>query len=125
AAQATDGGDDHHAVPTVTGAHLARALDDLLDSAQGVTRALLGVGVDPATLPVGGALGGPRPHVPVALGRARPGPASWVGRGLPAHHVPPSAWGPRQWAARSRWTFRHTRWCLNVHRPLPAPATWR
>jgi len=44
-------------VPTVTGAHLARALDDLLDSAQGVTRTLLGVGVDPATLPAGGALG--------------------------------------------------------------------
>jgi hypothetical protein len=43
-------------VPSVTGAHLARALDDLLDSAQGVTRTLLGVGVDPATLPAGGAL---------------------------------------------------------------------
>ena len=41
---------------TVTGVHLARALDDLLDSAQGVTRTLLGVGVDPATLPAGGAL---------------------------------------------------------------------
>jgi ATPase family associated with various cellular activities (AAA) len=47
---------DEHAVPTVTGAHLARALDDLLDSAQGVTRTLLGVGVDPATLPAGGVL---------------------------------------------------------------------
>ncbi len=45
-----------HGVPTVTGAHLARALDDLLDSAQAVTRTLLGVGVDPATLPAGGAL---------------------------------------------------------------------
>ena len=43
--------------PPVTGAHLARALDDLLDSAQGVTRTLLGVGVDPAALPAGGALG--------------------------------------------------------------------
>jgi len=43
--------------PPVTGAHLARALDDLLDSAQGVTRTLLGVGVDPTTLPAGGALG--------------------------------------------------------------------
>ncbi len=42
--------------PAVTGVHLARALDDLLDSAQGVTRTLLGVGVDPATLPAGGAL---------------------------------------------------------------------
>jgi ATPase family associated with various cellular activities (AAA) len=45
-----------HGVPTVTGEHLARALDDLLDSAQGVTRTLLGVGVDPTTLPAGGAL---------------------------------------------------------------------
>lgn len=35
----------------VTADHLARALDDLLDSTQAVTRALLGVGVDPATLP--------------------------------------------------------------------------
>jgi hypothetical protein len=43
-------------LPAVTGAHLTRALDDLLDSAQGVTRTLLGVGVDPATLPAGGAL---------------------------------------------------------------------
>jgi SpoVK/Ycf46/Vps4 family AAA+-type ATPase len=45
------------APPPVTGTHLSRALDDLLDSAQGVTRTLLGVGVDPATLPAGGALG--------------------------------------------------------------------
>ena len=37
-------------VPAVTGAHVSRALDDLLDSAQGVTRTLLGVGVDPTTL---------------------------------------------------------------------------
>jgi ATPase family associated with various cellular activities (AAA) len=47
---------DGTAPPTVTGAHVARALDDLLDSAQGVTRTLLGVGVDPTTLPAGGAL---------------------------------------------------------------------
>jgi DNA polymerase III delta prime subunit len=52
----TEGQADRTAVPPVTGAHLARALDDLLDSAQGVTRTLLGVGVDPATLPAGGAL---------------------------------------------------------------------
>jgi len=43
-------------VPPVTGVHLTRALDDLLDSAQAVTRTLLGVGVDPTTLPAGGAL---------------------------------------------------------------------
>jgi ATPase family protein associated with various cellular activities (AAA) len=40
----------------VTGTHLARALDDLLDAAQAVTRTLLGVGVNPADLPSGGAL---------------------------------------------------------------------
>jgi hypothetical protein len=44
------------ALTAVTGAHLTRALDDLLDTAQAVTRTLLGVGVDPETLPVGGAL---------------------------------------------------------------------
>ncbi|MDP9434629.1 MAG: ATP-binding protein [Actinomycetota bacterium] len=32
--------------PTVTGAHLSRALDDLLDASQSVTRALLGVPAD-------------------------------------------------------------------------------
>src|ERR1019366_6151096 len=47
---------DDPALSTVTGAQLARALDDLLDAAQAVTRALLGVGVDPADLPAGGAL---------------------------------------------------------------------
>ena len=44
-------------VPVVTGEHLRAALDDLLDSTQGVTRALLGVPADqsspPATAPVG------------------------------------------------------------------------
>ena len=47
---------DDAALTAVTGAHLARALDDLLDTAQAVTRTLLGVGVDPADLPAGGAL---------------------------------------------------------------------
>jgi hypothetical protein len=47
---------DDPALTTVTGAHLARALDDLLDTTQAVTRTLLGVGVDPKDLPVGGAL---------------------------------------------------------------------
>lgn len=45
---------DDPALTAVTGAHLARALDDLLDSAQAVTRTLLGVGVEPADLPAGG-----------------------------------------------------------------------
>jgi hypothetical protein len=44
---------DDPALTAVTGAQLARALDDLLDAAQGVTRTLLGVGVDPADLPAG------------------------------------------------------------------------
>ncbi|HEX4833276.1 MAG TPA: ATP-binding protein [Trebonia sp.] len=52
-------------VPAVTGEHLRRALDDLLDSAQGVTRILLGVGVDPEDLPAG-QLAGPAP-VPAGL----------------------------------------------------------
>jgi ATP-dependent 26S proteasome regulatory subunit len=52
---------DDPALSTVTGAHLTRALDDLLDAAQAVTRTLLGVGVDPASLPAGGALP-PGPH---------------------------------------------------------------
>jgi len=46
----------------VTGAHLSRALDDLLDDAQAVTRTLLGVGVNPEDLPAGGMTGpGPIP----------------------------------------------------------------
>jgi hypothetical protein len=62
------------APPAVTGAHVARALDDLLDSAQAVTRTLLGVGVDPATLPAGGALAGGGWNVyagPAAMARRR------------------------------------------------------
>src|SRR5882757_7386200 len=47
---------DDPALTAVTGAHLARALDDLLDAAQAVTRTLHGVGVDPGDLPAGGAL---------------------------------------------------------------------
>lgn len=41
----------------VTTTHLTKALDDLLDSAQNVTRSLLGVGNDPASLPGGGGAG--------------------------------------------------------------------
>lgn len=49
--------------PTVTGPHFARALDDLLDGNQQLTRSLLGVGNDPESLPAGGGLGAlpPRP----------------------------------------------------------------
>lgn len=52
--------DEHTPLRAVTADHLRRALDDLLDSAQQVTRTLLGVGVDPETLPPGGGLG----HLP-------------------------------------------------------------
>lgn len=48
---------DDASEPTVTAAHAARALDDLLASGQQLTRSLLGVGNDPATLPPGGGLG--------------------------------------------------------------------
>jgi hypothetical protein len=61
--------------PAVTAAHVSRALDDLLDSTQQLTRSLLGVGNDPDTLPAGGGLG-PLPPRPghawmVAQARAR------------------------------------------------------
>ena len=45
------------AAPAVTGAHVSRALDDLLDSSQRLTRSLLGVGTDPESLPGGGGVG--------------------------------------------------------------------
>jgi hypothetical protein len=40
---------------------VSRALDDLLDSTQSVTRTLLGVGVDPETLPADGPAPMPAP----------------------------------------------------------------
>jgi hypothetical protein len=59
----------------VTAAHLSRALDDLLDSTQQLTRSLLGVGNDSESLPAGGGLG-PLPPQPgrgwmIAQTRAR------------------------------------------------------
>jgi hypothetical protein len=50
---------DDPSLPAVTGAHMSRALDDLLDSSQAVSRTLLGVGVDPTTLPAGALAHGP------------------------------------------------------------------
>ena len=47
---------------TVNANHMGRALDDLLDSTQQVTRSLLGVGNDPTDLPPGGGLGGLPPE---------------------------------------------------------------
>jgi ATPase family associated with various cellular activities (AAA) len=63
--------------PTVvTGTHLSRALDDLLDAAQAVTRTLLGVGVDPAEQPAGLT---PAPG-PGWVGPAGPRPARYYSR---------------------------------------------
>jgi hypothetical protein len=66
---------DGGALTTVTGSHVSRALDDLLDAEQAVTRTLLGVGVDPADLPAGAALqpglprGGWGPHERIGVTR--------------------------------------------------------
>jgi ATPase family associated with various cellular activities (AAA) len=49
--------------PIVTAAHIGRALDDLLDAGQQLTRSLLGVGTDPETLAAGGGAGALPPHV--------------------------------------------------------------
>jgi ATP-dependent 26S proteasome regulatory subunit len=62
---------EHTPLRTVSARHTARALDDLLDSAQQVTRSLLGVGNEPADLPAGGGLGA----MPAAVSRS----AGWSG----------------------------------------------
>ena len=62
--------------PVVTAAHASRALDDLLDSGQRLTRSLLGVGNDPETLPAGGGIG----SLPPQRGR-------WVGYGRPQRFI--------------------------------------
>jgi len=54
---------DDPVLTVVTGAQLARALDDLLDAAQAVTRTLHGVDVDPADLPAGWGAGALPPGV--------------------------------------------------------------
>lgn len=53
---------DRAPLESVTAAHTERALDDLLDSSQQVTRSLLGVGNDPESLPPGGWQGPLPPH---------------------------------------------------------------
>jgi SpoVK/Ycf46/Vps4 family AAA+-type ATPase len=52
--------------PVVTAAHTARALDDLLDADQKLTRSLLGVGTDPETLAAGGGAGALPPTHPAS-----------------------------------------------------------
>lgn len=48
---------DNPSEPVVTAAHTGRALDDLLDADQTLTRSLLGVGTHPEALPGGGGAG--------------------------------------------------------------------
>jgi hypothetical protein len=63
--------DGNGQVPVITAAHLGRALDDLLDASQEVTRSLLGVGEDREHLPPGGGMGSLPPQGGFALhGRA-------------------------------------------------------
>jgi ATPase family associated with various cellular activities (AAA) len=59
---------DDPSAPAVTAAHTARALDDLLDAGQKLTRSLLGVGTDPETLAAGGGAGALPPAHPARGG---------------------------------------------------------
>jgi hypothetical protein len=74
---------DNASDPVVTAAHTGRALDDLLDAGQKLTRSLLGVGTDPETLAAGGGGGPLPPHVRRGRGWVTYGPGAppgYVGR---------------------------------------------
>ncbi len=73
---------DHSPLQTVAAEHMARALDDLLDSTQHVTRTLLGVGYDPDSQP-GGAVPGLAPPRP-----GRQGFSGFSRRGHPRQYGP-------------------------------------
>src|SRR6185437_4755069 len=62
---------EHTPLGTVTAAQTGRALDDLLDSNQQVTRSLLGVGNEASTQPAGN---GPESAMPTAEAWLRYGP---------------------------------------------------
>ena len=68
------------ALEQVTGEHLSRALDDLLDSTQSVTRALLGVPADQSGPVMGPPIGmGPEPGLmPFSRGFAGHGGVGWM-----------------------------------------------
>ncbi|MBV8218619.1 MAG: ATP-binding protein [Solirubrobacterales bacterium] len=68
---------DDPSEPVVTAAHTTRALDDLLDADQKLTRSLLGVGTDPETLAAGGGAGTLPPQRPPRFG------GGWVAYGRP------------------------------------------
>jgi hypothetical protein len=72
---------EHTPLSTVTAAHVGRALDDLLDSTQQVTRSLLGVGTEPTGPTSGAGIESPAPG-PMARGWVAYGPL----QGRPHRH---------------------------------------
>ncbi len=70
-----------NAAAVVTAAHTSRALDDLLDTGQQLTRSLLGVGTDPEVLPAGGGLGSLPPRHESGWWSDAPMGAGWRRRG--------------------------------------------